>query len=94
MTSLPFQMLIYFHSFYSLFYACTVLPLFWIAPPDVSVPELERVLKMIFFFLWLAVEPLRMYFGWMGNLRELVWSVLRLFSALYCTVLTHPATPG
>lgn len=79
LSNLPLQMILYFHSFASLAYAATILPVLLVAPPDGDESELVRIMGLILLFLWLLTEPLRLYLGWVGNIRELVPNLVGFF---------------
>lgn len=71
-SSLPLQMLLYFNVQYSLFWGLITLSLMVFKENYLEVNTAYRVLSPLLLSVWFMVEPLRLFFGYVGNLQEKV----------------------
>jgi len=71
-SSLPLQMLLYFNVQYSIFWGLMTLALMVFKESYLEVNTAYRVLSPLLLSIWFMVEPLRLYFGYVGNLQEKV----------------------
>lgn len=79
-SSLSFQMLLYYHFFYNVFYLCviftTLIYKLWVLTPNI-IDILALIIGVI---IWFPVELARLNFAYKGNINETV----RLFENLNC----------
>jgi len=71
-SSLPLQMLLYFNVQFSLFWGAMILALMVTQENYLEVNTAYRVLSPLLLSVWFMVEPLRLLFGYVGNLQEKV----------------------
>jgi len=71
-SSLSLQMLLYFNVQYSLFWGLITLSLMVFSENYLEVNTAYRVLSPLLLSVWFMVEPLRLFFGYVGNLQEKV----------------------
>ena len=69
-SSLPLQVLLYFHWRFSALWVITQSVLLY--QKSQSVSEFENHLITITFAIWCPIEAFRIYFGYSGNLKEQV----------------------
>lgn len=71
-SSLSFQMLLYYHFFYNVFYLCviftTLIYKLWVLTPDI-IDILALIIGVI---VWFPVELARLNFAYKGNINETV----------------------
>jgi len=73
-SSLSLQMLLYFNVQYSLFWGLITLSLMVFSENYLEVNTAYRVLSPLLLSVWFMVEPLRLFFGYVGNLQEKVFA--------------------
>uniref|UniRef100_A0A6T8KGF0 Transmembrane protein 17 n=1 Tax=Hemiselmis andersenii TaxID=464988 RepID=A0A6T8KGF0_HEMAN len=71
-SSLPLQMLLYFNIHYSIFWTFLTLAIMIYKDTYLGVNSAYRILSPLLLSVWCLVEPLRLYFGYVGNLQEKV----------------------
>lgn len=71
-SSLPLQMLLYFNVQFSLFWGAMILALMVLQENYLEVNTAYRVLSPLLLSVWFIIEPLRLFFGYVGNLQEKV----------------------
>lgn len=71
-SSLSFQMLLYYHFFYNVFYLCviftTIIYKLWVLTPNI-IDILALIIGVI---IWFPVELARLNFAYKGNINETV----------------------
>lgn len=81
-SSLSFQMLLYYHFFYNVFYLCviftTIIYKLWVLQPDIIV-ILALIIGVI---IWFPVELARLNFAYKGNINETVSALIVLSAFL------------
>ena len=70
-SSLPLQVLLYFHWRFSVLWAITHMTL--MHQKSLYVSEFENSLTGVTFTIWCFIETFRIYFGYKGNLKEQVY---------------------
>ncbi|MGB1601486.1 MAG: transmembrane 17 domain-containing protein [Promethearchaeia archaeon] len=71
-SSLPLQMLLYFNIQFSIFWGLIILALMVVQESYFQVNTAYRVLSPLLLSVWFMIEPLRLFFGYVGNLQEKV----------------------
>lgn len=71
-SNLPLQMLLYFNVFFSIFWGALTLALMLFKENYLAVNTAYRVLSPLLLSVWFVIEPLRLFFGYVGNLQEKV----------------------
>jgi len=71
-SNLPLQMLLYFNVCYSIFWGTLTLALMLFKENYLAVNTAYRMLSPLLLSIWFMIEPLRLFFGYVGNLQEKV----------------------
>ena len=75
-SSLSFQMLLYYHFFYNVFYLCviftTIIYKLWVLTPNI-IDILALIIGVI---IWFPVELARLNFAYKGNINETVSALI------------------
>jgi transmembrane protein 17 len=71
-SNLPLQMLLYFNVYFALFWGLLVLANMVFRESYMTTNPAYLVLCPLILSVWSIVEPLRLYFGYVGNLQEKV----------------------
>ena len=90
-SSLPLQMLIYFNGYYSIMFVVMSVFLTFHRLDTYMMDPFFRLLIPVVTVIWVICEPVRLYFGWSGNLTENVpgmsaFCLLTAFPVLPCTL--------
>jgi len=84
------QMLIYFNALFSVCWGCVWLTLYFYKYAHWRADLMSAFLNPILFFVWAAMEPLRLWFGTTGNLSERVANLAAFFLlTVFPQLFTH-----